>query len=99
MDSVFPTDVPSGAQLIDVREADEFAEGHASGAVNIPMSEIVGRVDEIDRDRDLYVICLSGGRSARVCEYLGHRGVDAINVEGGTSAWRTADLPMEIPGA
>ncbi|MEZ2122729.1 MULTISPECIES: rhodanese-like domain-containing protein [unclassified Corynebacterium] len=98
MDSVSPTDVPANAQLIDVRETTEFAEGHAVGAVNIPMSEIVGRLDELDQDRELYIICLSGGRSAQVCEYLGHRGVDAINVEGGTSAWRAAALPMELPG-
>ena len=98
MKTVLPSAVPSDAQIVDVREADEFADGHATGAVNLPMSEIVGRLDEIDRDRDLYVICLSGGRSARVCEYLEHRGIDAVNIEGGTSAWRAAELPMEIPG-
>ena len=73
MKSVTVTEVPDEAQLIDVREPDEYAAGHAQHAINI---------------------CLSGGRSARVCEYLDAHDIACINVEGGTSAWEAAGLPM-----
>ena len=68
MKEVNVNEVPTGAQLIDVRETDEFAEVRADGAVNIPMSEFTSRVGELDQDRDIYVICKLGGRSAQVGE-------------------------------
>ena len=93
MKEVNVNEVPAGAQLIDVRETDEFAEVRADGAVNIPMSELTSRVGELDQDRDIYVICKLGGRSAQVGEYLEQRGIDAINVAGGTDGWVAAGLP------
>lgn len=95
MQNVQPTEVPAGAQLIDVRENDEWATVHAEGATHIPMSEITGRIQEIDPDQDIYVICHLGGRSAQVCQYLENSlGWDVINVEGGTDKWEADDLPV-----
>lgn len=95
MQNVQPTEVPAGAQLIDVRENDEWAAVHAQGATHIPMSEITGRIQEIDPDRDIYVICHLGGRSAQVCQYLENSlGWDVINVEGGTNQWEADGLPV-----
>ena len=70
MKTVNVTEVPQGAQLIDVREPDEFATAHAAGAVNLPLSNFVGLADKIDPNQDIYVICKSGGRSAHAAEYL-----------------------------
>lgn len=96
MKEVSVHDVPADAQLIDVREPDEYAADHAAGTVHIPMGDIPSRADEIDPDRDIYVICKAGGRSAKVAQYLEQsRGWEAINVDGGTDAWRSAGLPME----
>lgn len=99
MREVAVTEVPKGAQLIDVREDDEFAADHAAGAVHIPMSEFPARAGEIDPDREVYVICRIGGRSAQCAQYLEEaRGFDSesvINVAGGTDAWREQGLPME----
>lgn len=106
MRNVTVTEVPADAQLIDVREDDEYAIDHAAGTVHLPMSELAERLAQagqdandappIDPDRDIYVICKSGGRSFQVCQYLEHAyGWDTINVDGGTDAWRTAGLPME----
>lgn len=81
--------------VIDVREPDEYAAGHVPGVIHIPMGEVVERVAEIPDDDTVYVICAAGGRSARVVEYLASREIDAINVEGGTNAWREAGLPIE----
>lgn len=96
MKNVQPTEVPEGAQLIDVRENDEWAVERAKGATHIPMSEITGRIQEIDPDKDIYVICHAGGRSMQVCQYLEHAlGWDTINVDGGTDNWKAAGLPVE----
>jgi rhodanese-related sulfurtransferase len=84
-------------QFIDVRETDEYAEVHAAGTVNIPMSEIIGRLHEIDTNEEVYVICRSGGRSLKVCEYLqSAAGAEhLVNVEGGTLAWVASELPTD----
>lgn len=96
MKNVQVNEVPADAQLIDVRENDEWAAGHAKGAVHIPMSEFTGRVGEVDTDREIYVICKVGGRSAQVGQYLEQaKGATVHNVDGGTDAWREAGLPME----
>ncbi|GAB3703964.1 rhodanese-like domain-containing protein [Corynebacterium nasicanis] len=96
MKSVNVTQVPADAQLIDVREAEEFSEVHAAGATLIPLSEFAGRVGELDTDRDIYLICRSGGRSGRACEFLQeNHDIAAINVEGGTLEWVAQGLPTE----
>ena len=97
MKSVAVTEVPANAQLIDVREPDEFAEVRAKGATNLPLSNFAAEAGKINPDEDIYVICKSGGRSAQAAEYLEKaRGWDnVINVEGGTIAWVEADLPHE----
>lgn len=81
------------AAIIDVREPDEFSRLRAVGAVSIPMSQFVDRIDELPADETLYIICASGARSASVVDYLGSRDYPAVNVEGGTYAWRDAGLP------
>ncbi|MCW4385714.1 rhodanese-like domain-containing protein [Salinibacterium sp. SYSU T00001] len=81
--------------ILDVRELDEYRAVRAPGVLHIPMGEIMERVDEIPVDETVYVICAVGGRSARVAQYLESRGIDAVNVEGGTIAWQQAGLPVE----
>ena len=84
----------TGATIIDVREDDEFATGHAAGALNLPLSTFAEHFEEIPKDVTVYVICQSGGRSARACDYLEGQGYDAVNVVGGTSDWIAKNLPM-----
>jgi rhodanese-related sulfurtransferase len=79
--------LPADAALLDVREPDEWAAGHAPGATHLPMSELTARMGEIPEDDPLYVICRSGGRSARVVAYLAGQGYPVVNVEGGMQAW------------
>jgi rhodanese-related sulfurtransferase len=79
--------LPPDAALLDVRESDEWAAGHAPGAAHLPMSELTGRMDELPDGDPLYVICRSGGRSARVAAYLNAQGYPAVNVDGGMLAW------------
>ena len=79
--------LPADLALLDVREPDEWTAGHAPGATHLPMSELPGRMDELPDGDPLYVICRSGGRSARVVAYLAGQGYPAVNVEGGMRAW------------
>lgn len=95
MKHVQVTEVPEHCQFIDVREADEYAAGHARGTLNLPMSGITGQLDQIDQSQEVYLICKLGGRSHQVGEYLEQRGFEVTNVEGGTEAWKAAGLPME----
>lgn len=88
----------SGVPLIDVRERDEFAAGHVPGAVNVPMSEIGDRLDELPAEA-FDVICQAGGRSARVVQALEARGYDATNVDGGTGEWIAQGRDIEVPSA
>ena len=86
---------PYDAELIDVREVDEFVAGHVPGARLVPMSEITTRLDELERDRPLYVICAVGQRSLAVADYLVRAGFEAYSVAGGTYAWMQAGQPVE----
>lgn len=92
------TDVPDDAVLLDVREGDEWAAGHAPGAVHIPMTTIADNLDEVPEGSPIYVVCRSGGRSARATAYLNASGWDAVNVAGGMSAWVAAARPLAADG-
>jgi rhodanese-related sulfurtransferase len=81
--------------VIDVREPDEFEEARAPQAVLIPLGTVPESLDRFPTDRPVYVICQSGGRSARAAEWLRANGVDAVNVAGGTKAWVQAGLPTD----
>jgi rhodanese-related sulfurtransferase len=85
-----------GEQVIDVRELHEFDSGHVTGAVHIPMSVIPVRMNEIEKNEEIWVICQSGNRSGQVTEYLTQHGYRATNVEGGTKAWIAKGFPVEM---
>ena len=85
----------AGAPLIDVREPDEWEEFRAPGAHLLPLGQVAERIDEVPTDGTVYVICKSGGRSAKAVEVLRTQGIDAVNVAGGTLAWREAGHPVD----
>ena len=81
--------------LVDVREPDEYAEGHVPGAVLIPMGQLANRAGEIDKASPVFVICASGNRSSAMTDLLRSAGFDAVSVAGGTSAWTGSGRPLE----
>ena len=83
-----------GATVIDCREPGEYVTGHVPGATLAPMSQISHHVGDISRERDVYVICQSGNRSATVTEFLVRAGVSAHSVSGGTSGWNATGQPV-----
>ena len=87
--------VPAGALILDVREEYEWSEGHAAGAIHIPLGELPVRYEELDPDEDTYIICRTGGRSAQAAAWLVSQGYCAFNIAGGSGAWLEAGLPLE----
>lgn len=88
------TEIPAGAALVDVREQDEWDAGHAERAQHLPLTELMSRYGEIPVDEPVYVVCRSGGRSARATVWLNQNGFEAVNVAGGMGAWLDAGLPI-----
>ena len=74
--------------VIDVREVDEYQMGHLPGTINIPLSSWRKTRPTLDKKSVHYVICQSGFRSAKVCEWLSMQEYQVVNVIGGISAWR-----------
>jgi rhodanese-related sulfurtransferase len=88
---VTASQVDDGAYLLDVREPDEWEAGHAPDAHHVPMMEIPARMAEIPEDRDVVVVCRSGGRSGQVVSYLTGNGWDNVrNLDGGMQSWAAA---------
>ncbi|MEJ2860242.1 rhodanese-like domain-containing protein [Actinomycetospora flava] len=89
MSAIDPADarrrVESGeAVLVDVREPDEWAAGHAPGAVHRPL----GDLDPAEfAGRSVITTCRGGGRGGRAAETLAEAGVDAVSLDGGLRAW------------
>lgn len=86
--------VPEDAWLLDVREDDEWAAGHAPAARHIPLGELGARAAEVPQDELIYVICRSGHRSGQAAQALAGAGWRAVNVAGGMQQWAAAGLPM-----
>lgn len=83
-------------QLLDVREPWEFDLCHIDGSFNIPMDELMGRLDGMRKDETVVVICHHGARSRQVAAYLETLGfADIYNLAGGVDAWsREVDPDM-----
>ena len=89
--TVTASEVGPDAYLLDVREPDEWAAGHAPGAHHLPMMEVPVRMAEVPDEADVVVVCRSGGRSAQVTAYLRQHGWDNVrNLDGGMGAWQDA---------
>ncbi len=76
------------AQIIDVREANEYTGGHILGARNIPMSQITTRINELRKDQPIYLYCQNNFRTGRVAVTLYRKGYRNIyTLKGGFKMW------------
>ncbi|MCY0877000.1 MAG: rhodanese-like domain-containing protein [Firmicutes bacterium] len=74
--------------FVDVREPHEYKSGHVQGMKNIPLGQLAGRTGELPKDREIVLMCRSGGRSMMAAKTLKKHGYSQIvNVRGGISAW------------
>ena len=86
------------AQVIDLREPDEYVAGHLPESRNIPAGQLGDRVGELDKFKDtpLILVCQTGARSTSACKQLIAQGFSrAHNLEGGIAGWREAGLPLK----
>ena len=82
--------------VLDVREPWEFRQGHVPGAVLIPLGQLAHKVEELDPDRPVAVICATGNRSQSAAALLGQKNFKKVyNVATGTSGWARQGLPLE----
>ncbi|MDD2760836.1 MAG: rhodanese-like domain-containing protein [Methylomonas sp.] len=74
--------------LLDVREPNEFAFAHIQGSLHIPLRQLPERVDELDQEQDILVLCHHGMRSQQACLFLEQAGFNRLyNLKGGIDAW------------
>jgi len=85
------------AQLIDLRSSNEFDDGHITGSINIPYTDLEDRIHEIKKqeDKSLVLICDTGSQSANAGEVLNKSGFEkTVILSGGIGAWRLDNLPL-----
>ena len=82
--------------LLDVREEWELGVASVPDVIHIPMGEVADRLAEIDRNREVVVLCRSGRRSLQVANFLQQNGFQAVNLAGGILAW-SRELDATIP--
>ncbi len=87
--------IKQGAEVIDVRQPGEWAQGHLQQAKLIPVDGLYERIDEVAEDKDVLFYCAMGVRSALAAEIGAAMGRTRIfNMEGGIEAWKAAGLPL-----
>lgn len=82
--------------LLDVREEWELGVASVPGIVHIPMGDVQARIGEIDRDKEVVVMCRSGRRSLEVAKLLQQNGFAAVDLAGGILAW-SREVDATIP--
>ena len=84
------------AIVVDVREPNEWRQGHIAGATLMPLSTLSSGFGSLPKDREVLLICQSGNRSGVAQGFLARSGFSsAINVQGGMIAWQRHGLPMK----
>jgi rhodanese-related sulfurtransferase len=82
--------------LLDVREDWELTVASVPGIVHIPMGQVADRLNELDRSKEIVVLCRSGRRSLEVAKFLQQNGFKSVNLAGGILAW-SRELDATIP--
>lgn len=80
---------------VDVREVSEYVDAHVPDAQLIPMGQLPARMSEIDKTKQVFMICASGHRSLAATDLLRAHGYDAYSVTGGTVGWIRSGRPFE----
>ncbi|WP_035359185.1 MBL fold metallo-hydrolase [Edaphobacter aggregans] len=86
---------PHPPLVIDIRTPGEWSSGHLAGGINLPLSQLQQRLDQVPRDRRIAVHCAGGYRSSIAASILGLHGItNVIELAGGIAAWEAAKLPV-----
>ena len=81
--------------VLDVRQPNEFQQGHIAGAKLIPLNDLNRRMKELPNGREIVCVCASGNRSRSAAKTLAKKGYIVFDMRGGMLAWRHAKLPLQ----
>ena len=81
--------------VLDVRQPDEYRQGHIAGSKLIPLNELHRRMKELPQGREIVCVCASGSRSASAAKTLAKEGYTVFDMQDGMLAWRRAKLPVQ----
>ena len=81
--------------VIDVRQPDEYRNGHIAGAKLIPLGELKQNLKKLPQNKEIVFVCASGNRSRSATRILVEAGYDAFNMQGGMHAWRRSRYPIK----
>lgn len=96
--SIRPDELRPDSLILDVRDDEEWSDGHIAGAVHVPLDRLANRMTyepgELISDDPIVVTCKGGGRARRATAWLNANGFDAVVLDGGMRAWHANDHPM-----
>jgi rhodanese-related sulfurtransferase len=81
--------------ILDVRQPEEFREGHIAGAGLIPLGQLKNNLSELPKQREIVCVCESGSRSRSAARMLASEGYQVFDLQGGMSAWQQEKLPIK----
>jgi rhodanese-related sulfurtransferase len=81
--------------VVDVRQPEEFREGHIAGSKLIPLRELGKRINELPRDKEIICVCATGNRSRSATKLLVGAGYSAFDMKGGIFMWRRSRMPLK----
>jgi rhodanese-related sulfurtransferase len=85
----------TSVRILDVREPEEVAAGRIPGSVNIPLGQLLGRLDALETDLPVVTVCQGGRRSQRAADALAAAGFTVSNLGGGMNAWIADHRPVQ----
>ncbi len=81
--------------VVDVRQPEEYREGHIAGSKLIPLGEFDSRLNELPKNKEIICVCASGSRSHSATKFLVDAGYNAFDMQGGMFMWQRAQLPIK----
>jgi len=81
--------------FLDVRNPNEWETGTIPSSIKISLSELENSTAKLDKSKNIIVLCQSGGRSSRACEFLKKEGFNIYNLSGGMISWKQKNYPVE----
>ena len=81
--------------VVDVRQPEEYRQGHIAGSKLIPLGDLHKRIKELPQGREIVCVCASGSRSSSAAKTLMKEGYTVFDMQGGMLAWRRAKLPVQ----
>ena len=81
--------------VVDVRQPEEYRQGHIQGSKLIPLGQLSGRLKELPKNREIVFVCATGSRSKSATKRMIHEGYNAINMNGGMMSWARSGLSIK----